>query len=1038
MVFRNRSIQISGDALPVSDYGTAFMQFKSATGREYINDLFEYDVFLRARDEYGGGVVDNPISKDTALAGGPPGSNFPLQSIIGTLVNISIEEDGKIDASNSAYGEDVQREGGGTLPAAQGKGIRHINGLVTQAKYQGVEGRHAIYKITLRPWLWLLTQSSDYKVWQNKSIPEIINDVLLTLPYPVESRLKSSYPQLDYQIQYGETHYHFIKRLMEEVGISYHFEHSDGTHKLILTDNLSGFKEMSSAAYKELYVYPPNLKILEEYIFRFEPTQTHTTGNIRLNDFQFKTPTADLTTTATQPWDTAFNRLEKYEWHQGDYLNPDVGQGKAGLRAQEMRQHGHRAIGEANVRGLQVAHYFNLRNHPSDDANINWLVLGTEYELAEVSEESGPHQSFSVCVRFLVQPGNELLRPDRLLTKPHAPTQTATVVGPEGKEVWVDQYGRIRIQFHWDRYGAKDENSSCWVRVSNPWQGPNFGGVHHPRIGQEVVIDFFHHDPDLPYVSGRMANPNHMPLWELPSQYVLSGFKSKEIDGSQNNHLIMDDSPKEVQIQLTSDHGLSQLNLGYITRIPDVKGRKDYRGQGFELRTDHWGAIRASQGMLITTEGRSKGAKYQRDMPETIKRLTEAQEIHLNMGEVAAQHQAMDDGADQTHVSDALKAQNQAIKGGDDASQLPELTAPHLVIASPAGIETTTPESMHMHTGQHLAMTSSENTSIVSQKSFLVSVVENVRMFAYKTGMKLIAASADIDIKALKNNINLFAKLNITQNANKIIITAKEEIIINGGGSYTKWNGGGIESGTAGMWVVHAAQHLEPGPKSMAAGLKGLKPGKGNLELNKVYKDEDDKTVEKFAGAAYQVIDAIGVVKKGQLDKQGHAMVAGLATGPAKVILDKDPREPWKKPQNFGKYQWPKSESASDAATAQGGAASFIDSMSGMAGKASQLLGAAAQLTGSRALGNIAQGLGQATSLAGAMGSGSMMGIANQALGVASSYVPGLAPVAQGLGALQGIAGGSGVMPEPSGSGRIDMANNPFVVGGGFSGSLRG
>ena len=238
------------------------------------------------------------------------------------------------------------------------------------------------------------------------------------------------------------------------------------------------------------------------------------------------------------------------------------------------------------------------------------------------------------------------------------------------------------------------------------------------------------------------------------------------------------------------------------------------------------------------------------------------------------------------------------------------------------------------------------------------------------------------------------------------------------------------------MWVVHAAQHLEPGPKSMAAGLKGLKPGKGNLELNKVYKDEDDKTVEKFAGAAYQVIDALGVVKKGKLDKQGHAMVAGLATGPAKVKLDKDPRDPWKKPQNFGKYQWPKSESASDAATAQGSASSFIDSMSGMAGKASQLLGAAAQLTGSRALGKIAQGLGQATSLAGALGSGDMMGIANQALGVASSYVPGLAPVAQGLGALQGIAGSSGVMPEPSGDGRIDMANNPFIVGGGFGGGL--
>jgi type VI secretion system secreted protein VgrG len=287
----------------------------------------------------------------------------------------------------------------------------------------------------------------------------------------------------------------------------------------------------------------------------------------------------------------------------------------------------------------------------------------------------------------------------------------------------------------------------------------------------------------------------------------------------------MDDTPKEVQVQLTSDHGLSQLNLGYITRIPDVSGRKDYRGQGFELRTDNWGAIRAAQGMLITTEGRNKGAKHQRDMPETHKRLVEAQQIHKNMGEVAAQNQAMDETHDQIDVSKALEQQNQAIKGSDDATSLPELTAPHIVVASPAGIETTTPESMHLHTGEHIAMTSGNHTSIVSNKSFLVSAVEAVRMFAYKAGMKLIAASGDIDIKALKDNLNAFAKLNITQTANKIIITAKEEVVINGGGSYSKWNGGGIEHGTAGAWVEHAATHLMPGPKSKGTSFPALKPG---------------------------------------------------------------------------------------------------------------------------------------------------------------------------------------------------------------------
>ena len=668
-------------------------------------------------------------------------------------------------------------------------------------------------------------------------------------------------------------------------------------------------------------------------------------------------------------------------------------------------------------------------------------MLATEYVIEEVSQETGSHQNFKVQVRFLVQPGNEQVRPDRLLKKPHAPTQTATIVGPEGKEVWVDQYGRVKIQFHWDMYGARDENSSCWVRVSNPWQGTNFGGVHHPRIGQEVIIDFFHHDPDMPYVSGRTVNPDHMPLWELPSQYVLSGFKSKEIDGSQNNHLIMDDTPKEVQVQLTSDHGLSQLNLGYITRIPDVSGRKDYRGQGFELRTDNWGAIRAAQGMLITTEGRNKGAKHQRDMPETHKRLVEAQQIHKNMGEVAAQNQAMDETHDQIDVSKALEQQNQAIKGSDDATSLPELTAPHIVVASPAGIETTTPESMHLHTGEHIAMTSGNHTSIVSNKSFLVSAVEAVRMFAYKAGMKLIAASGDIDIKALKDNLNAFAKLNITQTANKIIITAKEEVVINGGGSYSKWNGGGIEHGTAGAWVEHAATHLMPGPKSKGTAFPALKPGKGNLELNKDYKDESNNSLAKFSGAAYTVMDALGVLKKGVLDKQGHAKVAGLATGPATVKIAKDTREPWQKPQDFGKYVWPKDESAVANQTAGNASLSFIDTVGNLASQAAHIVGAVAGVTGSRALGNIAQGLGATTGLASGLSSGGAVGLFGSALGVAGNYVPSLAGASQAFGAAQGLVGlanGSGALPAPSSDRELGQMQSVMINGGGFTGGLKG
>lgn len=198
--------------------------------------------------------------------------------------------------------------------------------------------------------------------------------------------------------------------------------------------------------------------------------------------------------------------------------------------------------------------------------------------MSEIAPESGK-TLFEVKVRFLVRPDTEQVRPDRVVKKPLARPQSAVVVGPEGKEIWTDEYSRIKIRFHWHREDPANENSSCWVRVTSPWAGSNYGGIQIPRIGQEVIVDFLNSDYDVPYVASRLVNPDHMPLWELPSQRALSGFKSKEIGGARNNHLVMDDTPNQIQVQLTSDHGLSQLNLGHITRIPDPAGRKDYRAK---------------------------------------------------------------------------------------------------------------------------------------------------------------------------------------------------------------------------------------------------------------------------------------------------------------------------------------------------------------------------------------------------------------------------------------------------------------------------
>ncbi|MEM5429906.1 type VI secretion system tip protein VgrG [Cupriavidus oxalaticus] len=386
----------------------------------------------------------------------------------------------------------------------------------------------------------------------------------------------------------------------------------------------------------------------------------------------------------------------------------------------------------------------------------------------------------------------------------------ATVVGPEGEQVWVDEFGRIKIQLHWDRTGRRNANSSCWVRVSQVWQGDQFGASHLPRIGQEVIVDFTHGDPDCPIVTGRL--PNRANLWVLPGQHALSGFRSKELFGERHNTFIQDDTQGEIQTQLGSDHQASMLSLGYITRIPDADGRRDKRGEGFELRTDGWGALRAGSGLLVSTEARPDARGHHKDLPETAQRLASGQALQQELGE-AADYQRAQDGQ-QAGVADALKAQHDTLKGSREQG---EFAAPHLALASPAGIAATAAEDIHLRSERHTALTTGQHLSIATGKSWLASAREMIVLFARKAGMRFFAAKGKIEIQAQSDDIEVIAQkvLRLISAQERIEITARKEVLINGGGSYVRINAEGIEHGTLGTWKAHANSHAMPGPKSI-------------------------------------------------------------------------------------------------------------------------------------------------------------------------------------------------------------------------------
>ncbi|UST55029.1 type VI secretion system tip protein VgrG [Comamonadaceae bacterium OTU4NAUVB1] len=880
----DRALAVHGPAIPLIAGEPALVAL-SLQGREGINSLFEYRLVLQTPDAPGPGLGTS--------AGAGMGANFDLSAFVGRELTCAIELEG--------HGSFVPGVPGG-LGAHHGAGVRELCGLVTQARFLGEHGRHARYALTLRPWLHLATLTTDCRVFQDQSPVEIIEGILARYAFACERRLIEAYPRVDYTVQYNESDFEFVTRLMQAWGINYHFEHTGGVHRLVWSDHNGAFgafepgrdgrggrdgrdgrrdRGEAPGAYHRIPFHPPSQRIDQEHIHALSPCEALTSGSYASRDHDHTRPRATLEAQAAAPRPTGHAHQAVYLWRGdraglggSDYSQPNRGadrtanrteaQGEhlARLRMELLRQGGHRATGAGRVRGIVPGHAFTLTHHPRASANVAYIVLEARLVIENVGEDSqraqdsqtaseagaqGPAElavpgdaarpsgRWRVGVEFDVQPLAEALRPEAVQRKPKTGgPETAVVVGPGAAtaetNLYTDSLGRIKVQFPWDRHGRHDHLSSCWVRVANDWAGNQLGAMHLPRVGQEVVVSFLGGDPDLPLVTGRVHNQLNPPPWELPAQQALSGLRSRELTpGGGNaapgrgNHLILDDTAQAIQAQLRSDHQHSSLSLGHLTRIEDNAGRQDARGEGFELRTDGHGVVRAKDGLLITTEGRVGARSHAKAMGETTQRLAHGQDQHGRLADLAQQHRAQEAG-DQDEVARVIEAQNADIEGrgqGSEAGDFPELSEPHLTLASPAGIQSTTAGSTHQHSGQHHAITAGGHASVSTAKSWLASAEQAIRMFAYRAGLRIVSAVADIDIQALDRSINVLAKLDINQTANRITLNARERVTINGGGSHTVWDARGITSGTTGAHTVHAASHARARPKGIGVDVAG-------------------------------------------------------------------------------------------------------------------------------------------------------------------------------------------------------------------------
>lgn len=504
-----RTLTVSGATLPTLPDGEPALQLRAIAGEETLSTIYEYELSLVT-------PVD-PLLPDSTAA------NFDLKEMIGGELTVTIQLDG--------MGTFVPGMAGASGAANFGAGMREISGIVTAASLVSQLNRQYLYRLKMQPWIVLAERRTDYRIFQNKTVVEIIDEVLKSnYLYSYVKRLGGRYSNLVYQVQYGESDFAFIQRLMAEHGIYWFFEHSRGFHRMVLVDNLGAHKPVESLAYQTLWYYPPGHKIDREYIEEFQTTDCIQSGVWTTDDFDFTQPGADLAVKNALPQKTAHNRLSVYEW-PGDYTDAKDGAQFARVRMEEIRARGERATGRGHLRNVVCGTTFTLAGYPQEAANREYLVIGAKLLAEETGEQTGAGQ-YRIDTTFELQPATTMFRAPRTVAKPRTTgPQTAIVTGPPGQEIWTDRYGRVKLKFHWDHSPVNDQNSSCWVRVSYPWAGSNFGGVNIPRVGQEVIVDFENGDPDRPIVTGRVFNAASMPPWELPGNATQSGMLSRSMKG---------------------------------------------------------------------------------------------------------------------------------------------------------------------------------------------------------------------------------------------------------------------------------------------------------------------------------------------------------------------------------------------------------------------------------------------------------------------------------------------------------------------------
>lgn len=517
---QNRLIKIytPADSPLKTALGGDLLLLRSFSGHEGVSRLFQFEVTMHSTDH-----------------------KIDLKSMIGQSATVVV-----------------------TLPDETERYINGVFSSFTQAGSAALETglmptTYTEYRATVVPWLWMLTKESDCRIFQDKNVPDIVDAIFSKPEYAdivdVEYRLDGNFEPREYCVQYRETDFNFVSRLMEEEGIFYFFEHTDTTHTLVLANQPTDFKPLP---------YHPTISFREERapdtISEWTMGQEVRPGAYTLRDFNFQQPKLDLT---SPEFGTDPRGYEIYDY-PGEYTTKGRGEAIAQTRMEEEEMPTVIASGQSICRGMTSGYRFRLKDHHRDDFNQEYMLTAVYHHSDQGdnyrTQPDSSQKNFSYVNRFQCIPYPTPFRPPRITPEPvMRGSQTAIVVGKEGEEIWPDKYGRVKVWFHWDREKERDgkpilpEERSCWIRVSESWAGNGWGSMYLPRIGQEVIVDFLEGDPDQPIITGRVYNGDNMPFYQLPDYKTLSYYKSNSsLGGKGFNELRFEDKKGKEQVFMHS------------------------------------------------------------------------------------------------------------------------------------------------------------------------------------------------------------------------------------------------------------------------------------------------------------------------------------------------------------------------------------------------------------------------------------------------------------------------------------------------------